>query len=293
MFASSMQTQVMLQLSGAMDLSVNTDGRERSYRTQPGNLSLTSAHLPDFEMAWRNLSPEAYPPAGTLPRRRAARANRRRRGRSGRRPARTPRRQRPARPAAASSRASHRAGTRGSRVAKRTLRRHRSPDAGRTTGAPPRHGAATGARFPSGGFATPNPAAAGRLRAHPPPGRDHAGGALKRGRFEPVPFCARVPAHHGAKSQRLCHRPAPGPRRASLAAHPADRRATWPAKWATKTHAISAGCSGGSLVAHRRAGRMTAWGEEAGCFTPAQSRIGPKADRIAHAGKAAGARIYR
>ena len=58
LFASSPQTQFMLQLSGAMDLSVNTDGRERRYRTQPGSLSLTSAHLPDFEMAWRSLSPE-------------------------------------------------------------------------------------------------------------------------------------------------------------------------------------------------------------------------------------------
>ena len=33
MFASSTQTQVMLQLCGAMDLSVNTDGCERRYRT--------------------------------------------------------------------------------------------------------------------------------------------------------------------------------------------------------------------------------------------------------------------
>ena len=56
MFPSSAQTQVMLQLSGAMDLRVNTDGRERRYQTQPGNLSLTSAHLPDFEMAWQSRS---------------------------------------------------------------------------------------------------------------------------------------------------------------------------------------------------------------------------------------------
>ncbi len=59
MFASSAQTQVMLQLSGAMDLSVNTDGRGRRYRTTPGCLSLTSAHLPDYEMGWQSrIGPE-------------------------------------------------------------------------------------------------------------------------------------------------------------------------------------------------------------------------------------------
>ncbi len=57
MFPSGSQTQVMLQLSGDMDLRVNTDGRERRYQTRPGNLSLTSAHLPDFEMAWQSRSP--------------------------------------------------------------------------------------------------------------------------------------------------------------------------------------------------------------------------------------------
>ncbi len=56
MFPSGAQTQVMLQLSGDMDLRVNTDGRERRYQTRPGHLSLTSAHLPDFEMAWQSRS---------------------------------------------------------------------------------------------------------------------------------------------------------------------------------------------------------------------------------------------
>ena len=56
MFPSGAQTQVMLQLSGDMDLRVNTAGRERRYQTRPGHLSLTSAHLPDFEMAWQSLS---------------------------------------------------------------------------------------------------------------------------------------------------------------------------------------------------------------------------------------------
>ena len=57
-FPSGSQTQVTRQLAGAMDLRANNDGRrEHCYRARPGNLSLTSAHLPDFEVAWQSRSP--------------------------------------------------------------------------------------------------------------------------------------------------------------------------------------------------------------------------------------------
>ena len=52
------QTQVLLQLSGTLDLRLNTDGRERRYHTAPGTLYLTSAHQPDYEMAWISTSSE-------------------------------------------------------------------------------------------------------------------------------------------------------------------------------------------------------------------------------------------
>ena len=52
------QTQVLLQFSGAMDMSLNTDGRERRYHTGPGTLYLTSAHQSDYEMTWRATSSE-------------------------------------------------------------------------------------------------------------------------------------------------------------------------------------------------------------------------------------------
>ena len=58
MFASSAQTQVMLQLSGSLEVSLDTDGRHRHYHTTPGSLFLTSPNQPDFEMAWQSTSAE-------------------------------------------------------------------------------------------------------------------------------------------------------------------------------------------------------------------------------------------
>lgn len=57
MVLSPPQTQVLLQLSGEIDLRLDTDGRERRYRTGPGTLYLTPAHRSDYEMEWRTLSP--------------------------------------------------------------------------------------------------------------------------------------------------------------------------------------------------------------------------------------------
>lgn len=51
------QTQVLLQLSGEIDLRLNTDGRERHYQTGAGTLYLTSAHQPDYEMEWHATTP--------------------------------------------------------------------------------------------------------------------------------------------------------------------------------------------------------------------------------------------
>ncbi len=51
------QTQVLLQLSGEIDLRLNTDGRERRHHTGPGTLYLTPAHQPDYEMEWRATAP--------------------------------------------------------------------------------------------------------------------------------------------------------------------------------------------------------------------------------------------
>lgn len=52
------QTQILLQLSGTMDMALNTDGRERRYHTGPGTLYLTSAHQPDYEMTWKSTASE-------------------------------------------------------------------------------------------------------------------------------------------------------------------------------------------------------------------------------------------
>ncbi len=57
--ASVPQTQLILLLSGSLDMTLHTrDGRPRCYHTPPGTLYLTAANQPDYEMAWRNVSPE-------------------------------------------------------------------------------------------------------------------------------------------------------------------------------------------------------------------------------------------
>lgn len=59
MIASVPQTQLILQLSGTLDLSLCTDdGRSRQYRTLPGTLYLTAANRPDYELTWLNVSAE-------------------------------------------------------------------------------------------------------------------------------------------------------------------------------------------------------------------------------------------
>ncbi len=54
MVAAVPETQIMLQLSGALHLRFHKEGRKFSYQSAPGSLCLVAAHGPDYEVAWNN-----------------------------------------------------------------------------------------------------------------------------------------------------------------------------------------------------------------------------------------------
>ncbi len=63
MVAAVSETQISLQLSGALHLRFDKDGHRFSYQNAPGSVCLIAAHGPDYEVAWHN---QATDPARSL-----------------------------------------------------------------------------------------------------------------------------------------------------------------------------------------------------------------------------------
>lgn len=56
MVAAVPETQISLQLSGALHLRFDKDSHRFSYQNAPGSVCLVAAHGPDYEVAWHNQS---------------------------------------------------------------------------------------------------------------------------------------------------------------------------------------------------------------------------------------------
>ena len=58
MVAAVPETQISLQLSGALHLRFDKDGHRFSYQNAPGSVCVVAAHGPDYEVAWQNQTPD-------------------------------------------------------------------------------------------------------------------------------------------------------------------------------------------------------------------------------------------
>ncbi len=56
--ASVPETQISLQLSGALHLRFDKAGHRFSYQNAPGSVCVVAAHGPDYEVAWHNQAPD-------------------------------------------------------------------------------------------------------------------------------------------------------------------------------------------------------------------------------------------